>query len=1197
MISSCGEVHEFYTANITFVLNAVCSNDLWALMLPQVFKWPTSLRNFIDIFDWDIVMLDEFDQNLLNSQFDFCNGLLPCKLSVQGNGKSVLKQQQGGAISCRDSMLCLGISFNSVHVVCSGKPSDFSVLVIQGASLVVTNSSFTTCSSKVDGGVIQAFGGASVTVKNSIFTSSYAEGGGGAISLVGGNLKLLNTAFENCSSRLGGGCIFAARFECYGSTNSMDSKIGIEFCNFQGGKTKESGGAIAVNGQGSSLIVESCVFRFCSAVMSGGAISSSDSAVLSVSNSTFLDNQAQNSGGAVQVVDSIGHIVLRACTFTSNRAFGAGGGAIYLKDSRTTLEGVTGTNNSAVRGGGGILFWQGSSIPELRNQSESLQVQTSNDQTMFKIEDFDLSETTEVDFQVEASKDAFIELTLSDSRSFFVVIGGMENSRSYFMQELQGPSIAEYFGRVLSPSEFKGFLLTWNNPGVLQLFRRTEAGILDLLCESPLQEVFVVQSMSVATGSGSEGRWRILKSFRPSPLSDLNTSLCGQSNYAVYGPCLSTPYDSLALQGLPSNSSPLFPGIPYTLTVIKKDFYNQTVAADSSSILQLNTAFKGMLISDPFVTVLGTTVARLDHGSAEFQIKLKPSFSNVQSNLGITELTSEPNIYFTGQDSALAPTMMQSSVFPVKIAAGFNICPKGYVLNFDSPNFDGPAQCQWCSAGKYSVSPLASKHGLSPSYNPECLNCPAGGNCLEGGYKVQFLDGEWWKLDTDQFRLLQCPNGTQLINSTDGNSKGIYSHDVQRCQPCLKTEYIVNPSEECQACPPGLKCVGTGAVSPAVNGSTWVLNGSIYRLIGCPAGYSVSSVGVLGAFDATAQQCSPCLKGEECLSAPCTSCSPCKPGFYKDTISSDPCSPCVENTYSEKFGGQDLSSCLSCPKNAGTFGKSGQSLFASCLCIQGYYMDPISPRNVKTCLVCPAGAFCLNGQPPVFGTPVMVSLSLDGVSAFEVCCNPSKASTISKFLAGSLGVDDTAVSLPASFCQDQVNIRCSSNARRLLADLLLLNFTVVSENPKAIAKALQNSDIAIGVGALANVSVGYVSVHDAMPETAALKAAGWVYGPMDSSGFFHLLGCASGFLLVNDSISTQTCFECLAGTYSMDFMDGCSSLANCRSGRSCNKCPAGASCSGRNNFIPNLATSIWKEEFYPELANTIMKLMSCPEGT
>ena len=405
---------------------------------------------------------------------------------------------------------------------------------------------------------------------------------------------------------------------------------------------------------------------------------------------------------------------------------------------------------------------------------------------------------------------------------------------------------------------------------------------------------------------------------------------------------------------------------------MKKDAYNQTIKSDSSSLLQIRTSLNGSFSTDAGVSVLGNTFVQLEQGVAIFSVQLKPSYSSVLCKSGVTVLQTNPFIYFDGQDAKSSSTvLMQSRALPMALSGGFEVCPLGYVLVFDSSGIPkGPAQCQRCPAGTYSVSPLAGRGGLSDSSIPACLNCPAGGKCIDGGSDFAHALGDW-KLDDDQYRLINCPAGTQLINSTNGDFRGTYSHDSQQCKQCLSTEYIINPNtDSCQICPPGLQCSGDDALKPVTANSTWVRNGSVYRLRSCPSGYGVSSVGVSGTFDASVQQCSPCPKGEECVSPPCVACSVCLPGFYKPTATADPCTPCPADSYNPVHGGQELAACVPCRTKATTRGAMAQSTPSSCICDAEYYP---AATAASTCTTCPRGATCADRSCTLWHSPPLVN--------------------------------------------------------------------------------------------------------------------------------------------------------------------------------------------------------------------------------
>jgi len=102
----------------------------------------------------------------------------------------------------------------------------------------------------------------------------------------------------------------------------------------------------------------------------------------------------------------------------------------------------------------------------------------------------------------------------------------------------------------------------------------------------------------------------------------------------------------------------------------------------------------------------------------------------------------------------------------------------------------------------------APAHG----FNEECLNCPAGGNCMAGGDAIKLQLGNWVVRD-GLFVLTSCPLGHQLINTVDAmravsTNDTSFAHDSQRCKPCEPSTYIIDPVMPCQPCPQGASCPG-----------------------------------------------------------------------------------------------------------------------------------------------------------------------------------------------------------------------------------------------------------------------------------------------------------------------------------------------------------------------------------------------------
>ena len=85
---------------------------------------------------------------------------------------------------------------------------------------------------------------------------------------------------------------------------------------------------------------------------------------LTVSTSTFHNNQAAAFGGAIAASSSSGHVTLEGCTFTDNTAGGStlGGGAV-CSGSLTISDGITTmTGNTATTSNGGAICLQGTDL-------------------------------------------------------------------------------------------------------------------------------------------------------------------------------------------------------------------------------------------------------------------------------------------------------------------------------------------------------------------------------------------------------------------------------------------------------------------------------------------------------------------------------------------------------------------------------------------------------------------------------------------------------------------------------------------------------------------------------------------------------------------------------------------------------------------------------------------------------------------
>jgi hypothetical protein len=142
-----------------------------------------------------------------------------------------------------------------------------------------------------------------------------------------------------------------------------------------------------------------------------------------------------------------------------------------------------------------------------------------------------------------------------------------------------------------------------------------------------------------------------------------------------------------------------------------------------------------------------------------------------------------------------------------------------------------------CSSQRYRIWPAWPESTLQG-----CEKCPRGLICSDGSCAIRdnmtacadasdLIIGEWRQpVERGTFELHSCPEGF--------SKRGLdrVQREFMQCQRCAdRLNYIIEPDrDDCQRCPPGLTCHGNALVEPVVNGSEWVLEESIFRLVSCP---------------------------------------------------------------------------------------------------------------------------------------------------------------------------------------------------------------------------------------------------------------------------------------------------------------------------------------------------------------------------
>ena len=241
-----------------------------------------------------------------------------------------LAEEDGGAIYSRDGTLSIVNSTFSDNLA-----DDDGGAIYNNGTLSIVNSIFSDNLAGY-GGAIRSYG--ELSISDSAFSDNSADEDGGAIYNWGGELSISNSAFSDNSAEYGG------------AIYNWSGELSISGNNFSGNSAKY-GGAIYNRAIGELSIVNS-IFSLNSADNFGGAILNEGE--LSIVNSAFSYNSASNDdynwsvsrGGAI---DNGGELRIGSSTFSGNSA--DKGGAIFNGE-----DGKLRMTNSIIAGSGGACY-------------------------------------------------------------------------------------------------------------------------------------------------------------------------------------------------------------------------------------------------------------------------------------------------------------------------------------------------------------------------------------------------------------------------------------------------------------------------------------------------------------------------------------------------------------------------------------------------------------------------------------------------------------------------------------------------------------------------------------------------------------------------------------------------------------------------------------------------------------------------
>ena len=191
-----------------------------------------------------------------------------------------------------------------------------------------------------NGGAICIGGKAKYTIENCNFTNNWADDNGGAI-YNGADLALdiINCVFKgNAVDDVNGGAVYSV-----GDVNVKNSTF-INNC------ADDNGGAICCARVGTTLKIINCAFEKNTADdLNGGAVYSVGDVL--VKNSTFINNCADDSGGAIYNIYSGSTLKIINCIFEKNTVDDLNGGAVYSVGDVLVKNSTFGSNQADDSGG------------------------------------------------------------------------------------------------------------------------------------------------------------------------------------------------------------------------------------------------------------------------------------------------------------------------------------------------------------------------------------------------------------------------------------------------------------------------------------------------------------------------------------------------------------------------------------------------------------------------------------------------------------------------------------------------------------------------------------------------------------------------------------------------------------------------------------------------------------------------------
>ena len=434
------------------------------------------------------------------------------------------------------------------------------------------------------------------------------------------------------------------------------------------------------------------------------------------------------------------------------------------------------------------------------------------------------------------------------------------------MQSNSRLSVSMKFSGSSKPSKL---ILDLNDNGLLVHFQ-SDASI----CFAGFKASFCIPGISCPSSSSAK------ISFA---LRNLNASIAFLENTAgLYGDFMATDAEAFEFYGKEDHS--YVPGESVKNSVRVRDSFNQTVLffADQkpSVAVQIGYNYQKQGINGSVWAPLdsGTQYAPGENGIWNFS-RVSPGaaaasvlwyFTKSEGFVDVRQQSDSTGIRSMGQVIIhnLIPSGTTNGIGGIDCSQGDECilkrqlnrldCASNQIFKLSGSGFTQAwttamtGVCANCTTGKYVMN--INGGGVSVDDIDSCQTCPDGAICENGNLtwnvddvrfsirKIPVMDRypalvNRPELDVWQYQIIGCPPGHSLKNSSAGTSYGAFSHDRQICQPCQRSEYIVDQREKCQTCPSGASCDGSSGVLLGDEGSVWRREGDRMRVYKCLPGY------------------------------------------------------------------------------------------------------------------------------------------------------------------------------------------------------------------------------------------------------------------------------------------------------------------------------------------------------------------------